>query len=235
MQKVIDVLNKKWSWILAFIPGVNILCLFFWFLTTPKDSNFSCLVPLLATFPSMFLCWILPDSWGWFIVYLAISVLSFMLMREYRGAYRQYLQVPLSRVFAFCGTLFFLLISPWSASMFFNSVKVQYHTMDALRALAQDDLEGWQSEIHPVYGKELLDMEAFKRNLVRNGVVLDEDIHKKNSPAPTGSTYNFRDGKASKLEFRIYMGGEVYRVNAIYFTNDSGSGLISLKIVDDFP
>lgn len=233
MQKVIDVLNKKWSWILAFIPGVNILCLLFWVLTTSKDGDSHYLLLIIAVFFSILLCWILPDSWGWIVAYLAISMISFYIMREYRGAYRPYLQESLSNALLFSFALFFLAISPWFASTLSDTVNVQLHTIDALRALAQDDLEGWQSEIHPVYGKELLDAEAFKRNLIRNGVVLDEDIHKKNSPAPSGHTYDFRDGEASKLEFRIYMGGEVYRVNAIYFTNDSGSGLISLKIVDN--
>lgn len=234
MQRIIDVLNKKWSWILAFIPGVNLLYLIFWALTVwNKNRYISMWKTVLAVLPMLLLYRFLPPSLSWLATHLILSLVSFMIMRKCRGAYEP--NIKTSSILPVIVALSLLLPAPTLLPVFWEGEKAYIHSVEALGALVQDDQEAWQSEIHPVYGKELLDMEAFKAELIREGIVLDEVFSTKNSPSPTVAPYNVKDGEASKTQFRVTMGEEEYRITAIYQTSDNGSGLIAFEIVDVFP
>lgn len=113
MERMIGILNRKWAWVLALIPGANILYLLFWFLTVPGKSCFSCFLPLVAIPPIWLLRWLLPDAQGWLVTHLVVAALSFLVMRAYQGAYRPYFRAPLSMLVPFCILLLALLTSPW--------------------------------------------------------------------------------------------------------------------------
>lgn len=235
MQKIINLLNQKWALLFAFVPGINVLYLFFRFFTVhDKSYNFFLLVIGLAVLPGSVLYHVLPDSWNWVITHLMISAITVFVMHKSRGAYRQKFSFPFSpEAIApiIVAVMFISTSGQWVPSIPQQNVAGRNINI-ALDAIIQDDRDAWQALIHPVYGTALLDLERFQQDLNADGIVLGESFSVEGRTAIVD--YHVEDGDAVEVEKLIETRDEIYRVTAVYQTSENGSGFIIFKIKEAF-
>lgn len=130
--------------------------------------------------------------------------------------------VPMALVLALPLLLFVVMVLIASGSDETDSVN------RALSSLVRNNEAVWQEQMHPEYGKEFMDMDAYLEKLAGRGIVLGSDatLERVSEVSKTASEY----GRGKLIETSFSCGGYKYGVEALYIDDDKGRGIAEFRI-----
>lgn len=232
MNKLIQILNQRWSIILAFIPGINLAYLIFRFLICIEQTHrVSIWMVGLVAAPICFLYHIFPDTLNWLVTHLILSAIAALMIEKSRGGYYAHFRFSKDAIFFLTvfGIVGIVLIR--CLPLVTNANQVSNKTESALHAIVQNDEHTWQTLFHPEYGTELMDLQEFKRALQSNNILIAEDF-RYGVGRTAASKEKVEEGSAIGLDALIVSNGTKYRVSVIYQETESGSGFVDFRIIN---
>ena len=230
MEKLTGLLNSNWGVLIAFIPLINILYLLFHFFTVRNILRNVVLVIMCAfIFP---LCVVFSQLRG-IVVYSYISIVALCYITNSKNMYCKEFSFPFSRENVLGVTIAVLFIATsglWIPNMF-KITAVSNNAENAIMAIACEDKDAWKKLVHPVYGEELMELQAITNKLKEKGLVVPQNFSVVKS---VGHGYKNSDAIGVEIEIAVGEDREKYLVTVVYLEDENGKGFTEFEIADAF-
>ena len=239
MKKIISILNKPWAPVIVFVPGFNIIYLAFRiFVAVDSSGDVPVWMYSIVVIPGFLLYRFTPDEFGLAVTHLVISGFAALHIFRSRGAYTGKLATKekILRSFlplAICAV--FLMLINSDRTVYDENVvttqEIKEKTFEALDALVEDDIEAWNSLIHPEYGAAVKTLTRYKSTLEFDGINFDNGYSYSGQYGTHYTIYDVEDGDAMCMEAYVHIGGKRCFVRTIWQDSSNGSGFIDFLLV----
>ena len=228
MKTIQEVVNKRWSIVFAFIPGVNILFLFALVLLSKQRVSFYLWTIPLTIFPSAVVLHYLPahlSFWGYYLFFLSLSIICFFRQKNDIVAYRGK-RKPHRLYFSIFLIVFFAAV--FLIALIRDRHQATATVTTALYIIASQDQDAWSKLIHPNCDEDITSVQSLNEKLGETKAKTDEfldEIKIISVRKQVGRGYS-----QTWIEAKLTASGEYCFLSVLYLEDQNGEGIQSFAL-----